>query len=93
MKAVRTCVCIHRVHNIDYVGSYILREDLLVHHVVFSDSWLDVMVRHNKNILLIGFAPQDLYLYDREVKKVWVFEEVLLTLLLSFLVYSGRSPP
>ena len=52
---------------------------------VYAYSWLDVMDHRNMDTHLAGAALQDPYQYGEEVKKDWLFEVILVALILPFL--------
>ena len=58
---------------------------------VYADSWLDVVEHRNMDIHLVGVASQDLYLCGEEMKKDWLFEVILVALILPFFRFGQES--
>jgi hypothetical protein len=70
--------------NTDSDGGDILRQSHQVLHEVYACSWLDVMDHCNRGTHLADAAWQDPHQCSEEVKKDWLFEVILLTLILPF---------
>jgi len=78
--------------SIDLTGGDNLQECHRVLPEVYADSWLDVMDHRNMDIHLAGAALQDPYQYGEEVKKDWLFEVILLALILPFFRFWAGVP-
>jgi hypothetical protein len=90
--AVDSCVGILPARSTDLDGPGNLQEFPQVHPVVYARSWLDVMDHRNMDIHLVGVASQDPYQYGEEEKKDWLFEVILLTLILPFFDFWAGVP-
>jgi len=96
--AVNSYVGILPARSIDLTVDGNLQEFLQVHPVVFVRNWLDVMVHRNMDTHLAGVDSQDPHQCGEEDKKDWLFEVILLALILPFIclwhicLVLGRSP-
>jgi hypothetical protein len=78
--------------NTDSNGGNILQGCHQVLPEVYACSWLDVMDHCNRHTHLAGAACQDPYQYGEEVKKDWLFEVILVALILPlFRFWAGVS--
>jgi hypothetical protein len=59
---------------------------------VYADSWLDVMDHRNRDSHFAGASLQDPYLCGEEVKKDWLFEVILVALILPFFWFWAGVP-
>ena len=82
--AVGSCGGILPDRNTDLDGKDNLQECHRGLLGVSADSWLDVGDHRNMDIHPAGAALQDPYQYGEEVKKDWLFEVILVALILPF---------
>jgi hypothetical protein len=82
--AAGSCGGILHARSIDLTGEDNLQECHRGLPEVYADSWLDLMGHRNRNIHLARAASQDPYQYGVEVKKDWLFEVILVALILPF---------
>ena len=87
-----SCVCTLAVNSTDLDGLSNLQEFPQVHLVVYARSWLDVMGHRNMGIHLADVAWQDPHQCGEEEKKDWIFEVILLSLLLPFHLFWAGVP-
>ena len=87
------CACIPYLRNINSDESNIRPEYPLDHHAAFVNNWLDAMCRCRMDILCFEPVRQGPNQSDKEDKKDWLFEEVLITFFLPFLLGNWAGVP
>jgi hypothetical protein len=90
--AAGSCCGILPDRNTDLDGGGNLQECHRSHPEVCEDSWLDVMDHRNMDIHLAGVVWLNPYQYGEEVKKDWLFEVILVALILPFFRFWAGVP-